>query len=75
MIAAIILAAMAALFFGLWLGYRTGVVNGPVRDPDDAAQRIYEADHARWVAESEAYRWKRRALRLGWRRDEKRWDR
>lgn len=71
MIAAIILAALG----GLWLGYRTGVVRAPVRTSDDAAHRIYEADHARWRADNEAYRWKRRALRLGWRRDGKRWDR
>lgn len=70
-----ILAAFIVGLVGLWFGYRAGVVNAPVRDPDDAAQRIYEADHARWVADNEAYRWKLRALRLGWRRDGKRWDR
>lgn len=70
-----ILATFIVGLVGLWLGYRAGVVNAPVRDPHDVAQRIYEADHARWVAENEAYRWKLRALRLGWRRVPGRWDR
>lgn len=75
MIATIILAALVALCVGVWLGYRAGAVDDPLRDPDEAAQRIYEADHARWVAGCEAYRWKCRALRLGWRRVPGRWDR
>lgn len=66
-----VLLALAAPVLAAWLVER----KRRRRDPGDAAQRIYEADHARWVAECEAYRWKRRALRLGWRRGPGRWDR
>lgn len=70
-----IVAFLVGLFGGLWLDRRAADVPAPAPDPDDTAQRLYEASHARWCADNEAYRWKRRALRLGWRREPGRWDR
>ena len=74
MIATIILAALVALCVGVWLWLPRGAVDDPLRDPDEAARIIYEADHARWVAGC-GLPLEVPCLRLGWRRVPGRWDR
>ena len=71
------LLAVSAWRFARWMLAQVAVLTSdrPCEHINDAVTSVDYLRHELWCARSEAYRWKCRALRLGWRRDEKRWDR